>query len=382
MAETMPSQRNRTSLKRVFKAEVVAAAIRDRIRDGSLLSGDPLVSERTLASTYNVSLVSVRRALALLEKEGLIEKKWGLGNFVRGAPNGGQYLGVIVPHLRNSMYVEFLREIIFQAEERGYHVVVADADNKEEKEGLFIQNFAERGVKNVLKFPNIIPAEEKIRKQMVHLGINFVVINDFWTDLPSTQVRVDEVCGTSLIMEHLFSLRHQAIAYLDDGKELRKRMYSCYRRCLQAKGSFRKEFVYLGTTEGVALTKGIQFLLERKGAITACLTPYDCFAIFFLENLVRRYSYKVPEDLAICGFDDISEAGKPDISLTTVRQPREKIISEALNLLLDERKSPDSSVTVEVKPTLMIRRSTDSSFVADQEVVKETVRKIERRWTI
>ncbi|HOL66665.1 MAG TPA: substrate-binding domain-containing protein, partial [bacterium] len=108
----------------------------------------------------------------------------------------------------------------------------------------------------------------------------------------------------------------------------------------------------------------------------------DCFAIFFLENLVRRYSYKVPEDLAICGFDDISEAGKPDISLTTVRQPREKIISEALNLLLDERKSPDSSVTVEVKPTLMIRRSTDSSFVADQEVVKETVRKIERRWTI
>ncbi|MCM8768636.1 MAG: GntR family transcriptional regulator [Candidatus Omnitrophica bacterium] len=361
---------------------MVANAIKKQIKTGELLPGDPLVSERALSALYNVSLVSVRRALLRLEREGIIEKKWGLGNFVRGTVDGKEHIGVIVPHLRNAIFVEFLREIILQAGERGYHVVVADADNKVEQEKMFISSFAERGIRNVLKFPNIISQEEKIRREMMRLGINFVIINDFWTDLPSTQVRVDENYGTSLIMEHLFSLGHQNIAYLDDGKELRGKIYSCYKKYLEEKGWYRNDFVYLGTPEGVALSRGVQFLLEKKGILTACITPYDCFAIYFLENLVKRCHYAIPDDLAICGFDGVSEAGKPDISLTTVRQPRERIVSEALELLLRKRGNDDASVTVEIKPELVVRKSTDGRFVPDREEVKQAVRNIERRWTI
>ena len=378
-----PRKRSGNGLKRIFKSDFLVDAIKQQIRTGELLPGDPLVSERALAEMYGISLVSVRRGLAKLEREGIIEKKWGLGNFIKGSIDGAKYIGVIVPHLRNAIFVEFLRETIRQAGNLGYHVVVADADNRAEKEEMFIHNFAEREIKRVLKFPNILSEEERMRREMTKLGINFVIINDFWTEIPSTQVRVDEVYGTALIMEHLFSLGHKDIAYLDDGKELRKRMYGCYRKYLEEKGWFNREFVYLGTPEGAGLSQGIEFLLSKKGIITACITPYDWFAIFFLENLVRRHRYKIPEDLALCGFDDIAEAGKPDISLTTVRQPREKIIGEAIELLLNERShTEDSSVIVEVKPELVVRRSTDGKFVPDKETVSQAIKNIERRWTI
>ncbi|MCX7706227.1 MAG: substrate-binding domain-containing protein [bacterium] len=374
---------NRLDLKRVFKTDHIIADIKEKIKTGELLPGDPLISERTLAQNYNVSLISVRRALAKLEEEGLIEKKWGLGNFVRGTTNGKNDIGVIVPHLRNPIFVEFLRQIIFQAGEIGYHVVVADADNKIEREEMFIQSFAERGIKNVLKFPNILSKEEEIREKLVELGMKFVIINDFWTDLPSTQVKVDEVYGASLMMEHLFSKGYHSIAYIDDSNELRKRIFNTYRYFLEKNKVFNEDLVFLGAPEGPAISHGVQFLLEKKNIIAACFTPYDCFAIYYLENLVQNYGYRIPQDLAIAGFDDTPEAAKPDVLLTTIRQPKEKIVSASLKLLLGiDEIQKDKSIIIEIKPELVVRKSTDPDFVQDHEEKKQTLQNLERRWVL
>ncbi len=61
-------------------------ALLERIKSGSLESGDKLPSERQLRKDFDASETSVRRALAMLEERGYISKRQGSGNFVEGAP--------------------------------------------------------------------------------------------------------------------------------------------------------------------------------------------------------------------------------------------------------------------------------------------------------
>lgn len=65
------------------KYERIAADLRRKIRTGDYAPGMQLRSETALMEQYRVSLPTMRRALDLLEAEGLVEKRHGIGNFVR-----------------------------------------------------------------------------------------------------------------------------------------------------------------------------------------------------------------------------------------------------------------------------------------------------------
>lgn len=353
-------------LKRGFASSRLVQDIRNKINSGELLPGDPLVSERALTELYGISLVTVRRALAQMEEEGLIEKKWGDGNYVKGKPKREQCICILVPNLRNYIFSEYLRETIFQAGNKGYHVVVGDADNSVKREEAFIHNCAERGILKILKFPNILAEEERLRSLMSRLGMQFVIVNDFWADLPGRQVKVDDAYGTKLALEHLFELGHRNIAYLEFVTEIRQAIYGTYRAFLEQKGCYREDSVFFDSYSSL-FDKGLEFLSKQRGKITACLLSSDYLAIHFLENLISCHNFKIPEEMAIIGFDDILKSSKPSISLTTIRQPREGIVEKALELLLDMDDNDDSSVSVKIKPELIVRRSTDVHYFKKEE---------------
>src|SRR5262250_1938676 len=60
----------------------IQLAIRKRIDSGHLRPGDPVSSERDLAKLHAVSLMTARHALASLEREGVVERRRGVGTFV------------------------------------------------------------------------------------------------------------------------------------------------------------------------------------------------------------------------------------------------------------------------------------------------------------
>src|SRR5438093_13688932 len=60
----------------------IQGAIRKRIDSGHLRPGDPVSSERDLAKLHEVSLMTARHALATLEREGIVERRRGVGTFV------------------------------------------------------------------------------------------------------------------------------------------------------------------------------------------------------------------------------------------------------------------------------------------------------------
>ena len=60
----------------------IQSQIRKTIESGGLRPGDAVPSERELAKTHEVSLMTARHALATLEREGMVERRWGVGTFV------------------------------------------------------------------------------------------------------------------------------------------------------------------------------------------------------------------------------------------------------------------------------------------------------------
>src|SRR5437764_12179580 len=78
LGERMP-QKSRNGLPAYQR---IQGAIRKRIEAGQLRAGDPVASERDLAKIHRVSLVTARHALASLEREGIVERRRGIGTFV------------------------------------------------------------------------------------------------------------------------------------------------------------------------------------------------------------------------------------------------------------------------------------------------------------
>src|SRR3982075_3725262 len=60
----------------------IQGVIRKRIEAGQLRTGDSVASERDLAKIHQVSLMTARHALATLEREGIVERRRGIGTFV------------------------------------------------------------------------------------------------------------------------------------------------------------------------------------------------------------------------------------------------------------------------------------------------------------
>src|SRR5215472_11750375 len=60
----------------------IQLSIRKRIDAGHLRTGDPVASERDLAKLHQVSLMTARHALASLERDGVVERRRGIGTFV------------------------------------------------------------------------------------------------------------------------------------------------------------------------------------------------------------------------------------------------------------------------------------------------------------
>jgi LacI family transcriptional regulator len=92
---------------------------------------------------------------------------------------------------------------------------------------------------------------------------------------------------------------------------------------------------------------------------TAAFCANDLLALGLLQQMVRL-GLRVPDDLAIVGYDDIEFAEAAAVPLTSVSQPRQLLGRTAAELLLDEAREPDDHVHQQVvfAPELVVRTST------------------------
>jgi LacI family transcriptional regulator len=189
-------------------------------------------------------------------------------------------------------------------------------------------------------------------------SIPFVLVsNELGTKAPS--VVFDQGHGTEVALEHLMDLGHRQIAEISGpvmhiDARIRHETFSTVLRSkgLEPGPSVEGDFEVPG---GYKATKQ---LLALKEPFTALFAANDRMALGALRAL-HEQGLRVPEDVSVVGFDDMTEAAYFTPPLTTVRQDLNALAHQSIDYLVSIIDNPDTPVQQRVLyPELIVREST------------------------
>jgi DNA-binding LacI/PurR family transcriptional regulator len=245
-----------------------------------------------------------------------------------------QAIGVVAPFFTTPSVVERLRGVSERAGHHGYGLMLFDVETPEQRAGAF-RDFARLDRVDgliVISLPLLddeVEALERDRLPVVMVDIGHPRV---------PHVVIDDVRGGELAAEHLLARGHQRIGFVGDRPDTRFGFTSSehrrrgFRRALQRAGVAAAPGLEARGHHGRAEARKLAMdLLGRDDRPTAVFAASDTQAVGVLEA-ARELGLRVPEDVAVIGFDDIEAAEL--LGLTTVRQPLRQSGARGADLLL------------------------------------------------
>jgi DNA-binding LacI/PurR family transcriptional regulator len=181
-------------------------------------------------------------------------------------------------------------------------------------------------------------------------------------------IRTNREAGGYVATRHLLDLGHHAIGHLTDASAYARRpaeRTAGYRRAMAEAGiEVRPEWIVTGANTLAGGDASMRELLERPGPRpTAVFAFNDLMAIGALHAL-RTSGLRVPDDMAVVGFDGIDLGAFTTPELTTVEQPRSEVGQRAVGLVLDWLDGTPSGPTQVTLPVrLVVRESCGASSI-------------------
>lgn len=242
--------------------------------------------------------------------------------FAAGLASGrSSTLGVVVPFVHRWFFAEVLGAIDAVLREAGYDLLLHNLGDSVGRERFFSMLPIRKRVDAVVVVSLALTGEEVEALKTLELPVG--VVGAPHPGLFS--VRIDDVAAATIAVEHLLSLGHQRIGLIggDTDDPMRftppQHRVTGYRQTLDAAGvSNDGSLERLGyfTVEGGEAA--MMDLLAQPQPPTAIFAESDEMA-YGAIRAIRRSGLRVPEDIAVIGFDDHATAELMDLS--TVRQP-------------------------------------------------------------
>jgi DNA-binding LacI/PurR family transcriptional regulator len=293
-----------------------------------------LPGERALAKELGIAYMTVRKAVETLVAQGLLYRIPKKGTFVADPKKHAVAT-------RNIGY--FLDSSIREGVSSPYYSLVFDALEKEAaRNGYTLIYFSDDGSKDSLAILNKVdgiiiscfPRIEPVIRVMAN-RTPVVCIDNRPLDRNIPSVTIDNYNSVSDSVEYLLSLGHERIGFitgLDDSDVGRNRLAG-YTSALEKHGVRNEpELVFKGDYSFETGKNGADYFLSLDRRPSAIMCANDTMAISAIKETFRS-GFRVPEDISIIGFDDISIASQITPALTTVAAPIDHIARSAMDLL-------------------------------------------------
>jgi len=267
-------------------------------------------------------------------------------------------LGLIVPDITNPYFPEIVRGAEDVALEAGYGVFLSNAVEDQEREATSLRLMEERRVDGVIVVSPRLPERRLHALLRTHRAA--VVVNRSAPPEVAGAVRLDHVSGVMQAIDHLLSLGRRRIGVLagpHSSFAARERVAGI-RAGLEARGMPLSPASILDsapTIDGGA--DAAARLLGSADRLDALLCYNDLVAAGALQACAAS-GRRVPEDVAIVGFDDIAFARMFTPPLTTLHVPKYDLGVNAMRILLDRIAGRNVRAEVVLRPTLVVRGST------------------------
>lgn len=271
-------------------------------------------------------------------------------------------ISAVIPFFISYFFIEVLRGVQDKISDYGFDLVLYGVNDPSTQVEHYIQKSTHRGkVDGVLFFSMKFP--EAYTSYFKQRGIPIVLVDTFHPKFDS--ITVDNFQGAYIATKHLIEHGYEKIGMIVARLESMpaKQRFDGFRKALSDYGKifYEEYFVESRDTrlDGFTRDAGYQAckeLLSRNREIpSAIFVSSDIQAIGVIEALSER-GIKVPDDVAVIGFDDIELA--KDFGLTTVRQPMYEIGKVAVEKLFERMNSRKTKPEhIKFTPELVIRKT-------------------------
>lgn len=250
-------------------------------------------------------------------------------------------IGVVLGDLANTFYADLVKLLELRISEAAYTTIVCNTDGHEELERARVEMLLERAVSGVVMLQ--FSGDGVVLDELAAARVPVVVVS-CWEERADC-VAVDDRAGMAAAVEHLYALGHRRIAHVTSGlveDSTRAARYAGYAAAM--------------------LAHGLEPALLEPGApgseFTAFAAANDVIAVRLIDAL-EAGGRRVPDDVSVVGFDGTDLGAHSRIRLTTVAQPRGRLIADGLRLL-SERMAGASGPPrhVRLEPELIVRGTT------------------------
>lgn len=321
------------------------------------------IASRSGVSTSTVSRVLSNSSHSVAEKtrqkvlQAAEELNYTPNAFARGLSKGEfRFIGLVVSDIRDPYFVEMARGVEDQASLRDYLVVYCNTDRAPEKERRYLEQLSALRA-GVILAGGGFRREDHVRGLASHPA---PVVTVGTNQLGCAAVRIDNSGGTLSAVDHLWGLGHRTIAFLGGP--------GSSTAAIERLAGFRDAMALhrLAVNESLVVesdytleggSTSLSALLESPVRPTALFAANDQMALGAIREAKAR-GIRVPEELAVVGFNGIAAAEESDPPLTTVSLYPREMGRMAFDLLLQRQRRGEDPPSILVQGELIVRGST------------------------
>ena len=276
-------------------------------------------------------------------------------------------IALVFPDISGPFYSTVIRGVEQAAGRRDHNVLIYGTHGKEGS-GRYLRTLSSK-VDGLIIMPRSV--DEESLWSLERQGVPFVLLGHSNGQMQCSAIAVNNEAGAYKAATHLLQHGHQRIGIItgpEDSPDNRGRLQG-YRKALLAGGiSIPQTMLVSANFKYEEGRNAIHRLLEATSPPTAVLAANDEMAIGALDAALQK-GLRVPEDIAVIGFDDIQMAALTRPAWTTVRQPMQLLGEAAVTLLFERLQNPEALSREELLETeLVIRQSCGCSAPSNEDL--------------
>jgi LacI family transcriptional regulator len=269
-------------------------------------------------------------------------------------------IALLLPDITNPFFPSLVKELQAEAGKAGLTLLLCDTEDDVDVERRYLDTLLSKQISHVLVIG--LRLDRAGIEEYTAAGLTFVALDRAIPSSDALLVQSDNREGARMAVRHLVDLGHERIAHLagPSGLSVSRDRARGYRDALEAAGIAHDPALVLGgafSEEGGA--QALDQLLATGVEHTAIFAANDLIAIGALFAAHER-GLRVPEDLSIVGFDDVSLTRYTSPQITTVRQNVPAIARAAVGFVQDEvparrRRKVTLPVRLEIRQSTALR---------------------------
>ncbi|MFA7343113.1 MAG: substrate-binding domain-containing protein [Terrimicrobiaceae bacterium] len=335
------------------------------IQKGRFKAGEYLPGERELAGMFDVSRPTMRRVIARLQTSGLIQARPGAGNLVvkkAELKSGIRNIAYFVPDISNPFFSHLGRELTAQFQAAGMNVAIMDYN-------YGIPHLLE-ALQQLTSFESAVihftGSREELRDLGARVRVPIVLMHPYRDETAATpydQILIDSFGGAHAVVTHLLSIGRKRIAFLASPGQSAERWRGGQEAMKQALGKGARFFQLEPGLSGFhGGYEAVRRAISDKIPFDGLFGANDELALGALAAL-KDSGIKIPDEVAVAGFDNLLASQIIRPKLTTIRQPIQRLATLAREML-ESRMAGDTGKARQVflPAELLVRESTQAGF--------------------